>query len=324
MRDSAVMISSTMPSAKYSCSGSPLRFWNGSTAIDGLPAARSAGDAHGGSAAGRRLGAAPRLVELHRLRLRLHAELGMQPVFQALEQLHGLRGLAALEHASASARGSPLRAADRARAAGAPRVPAFRSAVPGASSPVSASSASRRSRCRSASSQSSKPASRMLMPSSRSPALQRAGLLQRLRRSGLAPSCSKLHRVDHNAGSDRAGRIAGRRPARPIASRPGICRSRVRACFRLSRACGIAAIAPQQARRACRAIGAARRQGQNRQQGAVLLARQLRRPRPSASLSSKTPRSLSCRDRHLARPDPPAARLAAPRYIELDLTNFSR
>jgi hypothetical protein len=39
------MISSTMPSAKYSCSGSPLRFWNGSTAIDGLPgSAGSAGD----------------------------------------------------------------------------------------------------------------------------------------------------------------------------------------------------------------------------------------------------------------------------------------
>src|SRR5262249_48373947 len=36
MRDSAVMISSTIPSAKYSCSGSPLIFWNGSTAIDGL------------------------------------------------------------------------------------------------------------------------------------------------------------------------------------------------------------------------------------------------------------------------------------------------
>src|SRR5271168_4674416 len=36
MRESAVMISSTMPSTKYSCSGSPLMFWNGSTAIDGL------------------------------------------------------------------------------------------------------------------------------------------------------------------------------------------------------------------------------------------------------------------------------------------------
>ena len=35
-RDSAVMISSTMPSPKYSCSGSPLMFWNGRTAIDGL------------------------------------------------------------------------------------------------------------------------------------------------------------------------------------------------------------------------------------------------------------------------------------------------
>ena len=36
MRDSAVMISSTMPSAKYSCSGSPLRLAKGKTAIDGL------------------------------------------------------------------------------------------------------------------------------------------------------------------------------------------------------------------------------------------------------------------------------------------------
>ena len=33
--DNAVMMSSTMPSAKYSCSGSPLKFWNGSTAIEG-------------------------------------------------------------------------------------------------------------------------------------------------------------------------------------------------------------------------------------------------------------------------------------------------
>src|SRR5881396_1795272 len=36
MRDSAVMISSTMPSPKYSCSGSPLILAKGSTAIDGL------------------------------------------------------------------------------------------------------------------------------------------------------------------------------------------------------------------------------------------------------------------------------------------------
>src|ERR1700738_4077180 len=36
MRESAVMISSTMPSAKYSCSGSPLMLAKGSTAIDGL------------------------------------------------------------------------------------------------------------------------------------------------------------------------------------------------------------------------------------------------------------------------------------------------
>src|SRR5271166_3709029 len=36
MRLSAVMISSTMPSAKYSCSGSPLRLAKGNTAIDGF------------------------------------------------------------------------------------------------------------------------------------------------------------------------------------------------------------------------------------------------------------------------------------------------
>ena len=36
MRDSAVMISSTMPSAKYSCSGSLLILAKGNTAIDGL------------------------------------------------------------------------------------------------------------------------------------------------------------------------------------------------------------------------------------------------------------------------------------------------
>jgi hypothetical protein len=45
MRESAVMISSTMPSAKYSCSGSPLMFWNGSTAIDGLSGRGRAGGA---------------------------------------------------------------------------------------------------------------------------------------------------------------------------------------------------------------------------------------------------------------------------------------
>ncbi len=34
--DSAVMMSSEMPSAKYSCSASPLMLAKGSTAIDGL------------------------------------------------------------------------------------------------------------------------------------------------------------------------------------------------------------------------------------------------------------------------------------------------
>src|SRR6267142_5918325 len=40
-RDSAVMMSSTIPSAKYSCSGSPLMFWNGNTAIEGLSGSAS-------------------------------------------------------------------------------------------------------------------------------------------------------------------------------------------------------------------------------------------------------------------------------------------
>jgi len=35
-RDSSVMMSSTMPSAKYSCAGSSLRLVKGRTAIDGL------------------------------------------------------------------------------------------------------------------------------------------------------------------------------------------------------------------------------------------------------------------------------------------------
>jgi hypothetical protein len=43
MRDSAVMISSTMPSAKYPCSGSPLMLAKGSTAIDGLSGSGNAG-----------------------------------------------------------------------------------------------------------------------------------------------------------------------------------------------------------------------------------------------------------------------------------------
>ena len=42
-RASSVMMSSATPSAKYSCSISPLMLVNGSTAIDGLPAVASEG-----------------------------------------------------------------------------------------------------------------------------------------------------------------------------------------------------------------------------------------------------------------------------------------
>jgi hypothetical protein len=41
IRDRPVMISSTIPSAKYSCSGSPLMFWNANTAIEGLSGSAS-------------------------------------------------------------------------------------------------------------------------------------------------------------------------------------------------------------------------------------------------------------------------------------------
>jgi hypothetical protein len=47
IRDSAVIISSTMPSAKYSCSGSPLILAKGNTAIDGLSGSGSEGLAVG-------------------------------------------------------------------------------------------------------------------------------------------------------------------------------------------------------------------------------------------------------------------------------------
>ena len=53
IRESAVMISSTMPSAKYSCSGSPLMFWNGSTAIEGLSGSGSVSAGRAGASTSR-------------------------------------------------------------------------------------------------------------------------------------------------------------------------------------------------------------------------------------------------------------------------------
>src|SRR6516225_5818382 len=46
IRESAVMISSTMPSAKYSCSESPLILAKGNTAIDGLSRERQGSGRH--------------------------------------------------------------------------------------------------------------------------------------------------------------------------------------------------------------------------------------------------------------------------------------
>jgi hypothetical protein len=50
IRDSPVMISSTIPSAKYSCAESSLMFWNGSTAIEGLSGSASRADGRSGTA----------------------------------------------------------------------------------------------------------------------------------------------------------------------------------------------------------------------------------------------------------------------------------
>src|SRR5262245_26306812 len=59
-RDNPVMMSSTIPSAKYSCSGSPLRLANGRTAIEGLLGIKRESRAlvSAGSSKGTRLAAA--------------------------------------------------------------------------------------------------------------------------------------------------------------------------------------------------------------------------------------------------------------------------
>jgi hypothetical protein len=54
-RDNAVIMSSTTPSAKYSCSASPLMLANGSTAIDGRSGNVSAGAGTSGGADVRRV-----------------------------------------------------------------------------------------------------------------------------------------------------------------------------------------------------------------------------------------------------------------------------
>jgi len=73
------MISSTMPSAKYSCSGSPLRLANGSTAIDGLSGSANSG--RRGSAANSGAGAtgAPSSRASPTKRTPLRAEVRIRP-----------------------------------------------------------------------------------------------------------------------------------------------------------------------------------------------------------------------------------------------------
>src|ERR1700758_1487777 len=75
-RDSAVMISSTIPSAKYYCSGSPLMFWKGSTAIEGL-----SGRGGSWSGIGEAFGAGVEASLLHDWPL--HARMGSAMFFKA-------------------------------------------------------------------------------------------------------------------------------------------------------------------------------------------------------------------------------------------------
>ncbi len=83
MRESAVMISSTMPSTKYSCSGSPLMFWNGNTAIDGLS---GSGSARGRGRVCRAVASADDAIDPHRPRDVLEALLAdiLKPEHRAL------------------------------------------------------------------------------------------------------------------------------------------------------------------------------------------------------------------------------------------------
>ena len=69
--------------------------------------------------------------------------------------------------------------------------------------------------------------------------------------------------------------IGEERRAAPVARH---WRIRVKACFRLSRACGVAAVAPQQARQLVAGVGRAGGQREDSEQRAVLLARQVDDP----------------------------------------------
>src|SRR5882672_7914027 len=91
------MISATIPSAKYSCSRSPLRLSNGSTAIDG----RSCGTCSDGSAGARVRLSHPQLVR--------HIECG-------LEALAGLFLQAATDNALEIQRQVGAQARERGRA----------------------------------------------------------------------------------------------------------------------------------------------------------------------------------------------------------------
>ena len=159
--------------------------------------------------------------------------------FRVSNSFDRLRALAALEMHPASARGWPLRAADRARSAAAPRAPSRSPpASAGSSSFVSASSCRRRSRCRSAPSHSSKAG--IANADAVEQVARRRALHACSSASGApvrAPAARLPHRIDESrAGSSRTiGRSATRHRA---ATSSRHCRSGVSACFRLSRACG--------------------------------------------------------------------------------------
>src|SRR5437879_1011497 len=99
MRLSAVMISSTMPSAKYSCSGSPDMLWNGNTASDGLSGRASAG---GSPAPPRYAAVVPRHAALPvgGAAQRVHGagEFHQHPVAGRLDQPAAMRGNGRVDH----------------------------------------------------------------------------------------------------------------------------------------------------------------------------------------------------------------------------------
>jgi len=124
-----------------------------------------------------------------------------------------------------------------------------------------------------------------------------AGLLQRVRRSG-PHQHFELHRIDRETLEPEADGLPVRNQSigqRCAQSLPHAGERMLEAVARLR----IAAIAPQQAGQPVARLGRTLRQGENRQQGPVLLARQIHRLAIGQPKVEDT-KQLELRDRHLA------------------------